>query len=372
VENHAKYGDSIYFHDGGSGLYVNLFIASELTWSEKGLKLRQETGFPDEQASRLVFGLEQPTEMSVHVRHPFWSTRGFEIRINGERPAVASQPGQYATITRTWRSGDRIEIRTPFELRKEGFADNRNRFAFLHGPLVLAAEVDARKPIPAIVAEDRELLESLTPVEGKPSTFAASGEAFRIPGESGARVTLEPFFKIHGGRIYTVYWDAFTPEQWKTKEAEYQAELNRQKAWEALTVDQVLPANDQNERDHKVAGERTGSGHFGERSYRHATDGGWFEWQVKVLPDTPQELRVTYWGSDGGNRTFDVLVDGVKLATQKLQNNQPGRFFDEVYPLPADLLKGKQQVAVRFQAHANSFAGGVFGVRVMRTESAKQ
>ena len=35
MENHAKYSDTIYFHDDGA-LYVNLFIPSELTWKDKG------------------------------------------------------------------------------------------------------------------------------------------------------------------------------------------------------------------------------------------------------------------------------------------------------------------------------------------------
>jgi DUF1680 family protein len=46
IENHAKYGDSIYFHDGGRGLFVNLLVPSELTWKEQGLTVRQETRFP--------------------------------------------------------------------------------------------------------------------------------------------------------------------------------------------------------------------------------------------------------------------------------------------------------------------------------------
>ena len=46
MENHAKYGDSIYFHDA-EALWVNLFIASSVRWTEKGLSLRQTTRFPD-------------------------------------------------------------------------------------------------------------------------------------------------------------------------------------------------------------------------------------------------------------------------------------------------------------------------------------
>ncbi len=75
---------------------------------------------------------------------------------------------------------------------------------------------------------------------------------------------------------------------------------------------------------------------------------------------------MTYWGSDGGNRTFDILVDGQKLATQTLANNRPDEFYDQPYPLPRALLEGKDHVTVVFQAHPGNFAGGVFGLRVVR------
>ena len=115
-------------------------------------------------------------------------------------------------------------------------------------------------------------------------------------------------------------------------------------------MDCVNPGEEQNERDHKLQGERTAAGDFGGRKWRHATDGGWFSWELKVLPDQPQELWVTYWGSDGGNRVFDILVDGEKIATQRLENNRPDQFYDEVYAIPAEMTKGKDRVTVRFQA----------------------
>ena len=81
--------------------------------------------------------------------------------------------------TRTWKSGDTVEIAMPFSLRTEGFRDNPHRFAFLNGPLVLCAEVDPRKPFPAIVADEAKRCRSLKPVAGKPSTF--TGSAGRVP-----------------------------------------------------------------------------------------------------------------------------------------------------------------------------------------------
>jgi len=367
IENHAKYGDSIYFHDGDRALYVNLFIASELDWQARGVQLRQETRFPDQASSRLVLRCQQPAEWELRVRHPWWATAGLEIRVNGQLQSLASQPGSYAVLTRTWQDGDTVELSFPFSLRTEGFRDNPRRFAFLHGPLVLCAEVAEGQPRPAVVAEPNQALASLTPVADRPSTFQGPAAVFRVAGQQdGAGVRLEPFYQVHGPRPYVVYWDAFTPAEWQAREAEYLAEQARQQALQARTVDWVDVGHEPSERDHRLQGERHAAGDFGGRKWRHAPE-GWFSWQVRVLPDQPQDLSVTYWGSDVG-RVFDVLVDGEKVATQKLHSNKPDEFFDEVYPLPSPLTKGRSQVTVKFQSHPGNTAGGVFGVRVLRRE----
>jgi DUF1680 family protein len=365
VENHAKYGDSIYFHDD-KNLFLNLFIASELNWKTKGLKLRQETKYPDEASTRLTLTCEKPTELGLVIRRPWWATKAFEISVNGEKQAAAGQPGSFITINRAWKTGDAVEIAMPFSLYTEGFRDNPRRFAFLNGPLVLCAEVDAKKTFPAVVAEDGHVLDGIKPLPDRPNTFAGSPDEFRIANEPDAKgVTLEPFYKMHGARAYAVYWDQYTPAEWREKEGDNKTQSDRQKASEAGIVDAVNPGEEQNERDHKMQGDKTESGDFNERMWRHATDGGWFSWDVKVIPDQPQELHVTYWGSDGGNRNFDVLVDGVKIATQKLENNKPDNFYDEIYKIPADMVKGKDKVTVKFQGHENNYAGGVFGLKVV-------
>jgi DUF1680 family protein len=363
VENHARYGDSIYFHDGKDALYWNLFIASELDWKDKGVKLRQETNYPEDGRSRLVFTCDKPIALALHVRHPAWATGGIEVTVNGRKESVASKPGSYAVLRRTWQSGDAVEVSMSLPLHTEAFRDNTRRLAILQGPLVLAAEVAPRKPVPAVVAEERKLLDGLAPVRGKASTFTGPADEFRTPGqENAAGVTLEPFYKMHGGRHYVVYWDVLTPEQWQARQKREEAERARRKELEARTVDVVRPGD---ERGHKMKGERTASGEFDGRHWRHATDGGWFSYEMKVQPDRPQSLLVTYWGSDGGNRVFDILVDGTRVATQKLQYNKPDTFYDETYSIPPELTRGKQTVTVKFQAQPDRWAGGVFEVRVV-------
>jgi len=149
-------------------------------------------------------------------------------------------------------------------------------------------------------------------------------------------------FLVHlGDRHYVVYWDLFTRAQWQARETEYAAELAQRKELESRTVDLVNPGEEQNERDHKFAAEKSETGVFGNRGWRHADDGGWFRYVLKVLPARPQELSVTYWGSAADRRVFDILVDGRKLATETLENNRPDRFYDQTYALSGELTKAR-------------------------------
>jgi hypothetical protein len=284
---------------------------------------------------------------------------GFEIRVNGVRQADESKPGSYAVVARIWRSGDTVEVVMPFSLRTEGFRDNPRRLAVLYGPLVLCAETEEgdlnEAPYPAIITEEGRLPAGLEPVPGKPCTFSGTSRVLRLAEGNDRTVTLEPIHTMHGNHKYVVYWNALTPSEWQTYEA-------RRKTLNARTVDLVLPGNGQNERDHRLQGAKTETDG---NSWRHAVDGGWFSWDLKVLPGEPQDLRVKYWGGDSGGREFDILVDGDRLATLKLDNNRPGEFYEDTYPIPDQVTRGKAKVTVKFQAHTGKIAGGVFGCAIL-------
>ncbi len=358
VENHAKYGDSIYCHQGQTELWANLFIASELRWPAAGVVLCQETSYPREGRTRFVFTCMTPIALRLHIRHPYWATSGFELRVNGAKAADDSRPGSYAVLARTWQDGDTVEVVMPFSLRTEGFRDNPRRVAMLYGPLVLCAESEASKrdddSFPAIIGREGNLTAALEPVPGSPCTFRGSAQVLRPALEDALGATLEPIHTMHGNRRYVVYWNVFKPAEWQTNLAQY-------------LVDRVLPGNEQSERDHALQGTNTQTDG---RNWRHAPDGGWFSWDLKVRPGQPQELRVKYWGGDTGGREFDILIGGAKLATVKLDNNKPGAFYEETYPIPATMTQGRTNITVRFQAHPGKLAGGVFGCATLVSQTA--
>jgi hypothetical protein len=111
MENHAKYGDTIYFH-GRDALYVNLFIPSELHWTDKGVAVRQETKFPEEETTTLTFDCASPAKFALHIRRPAWAG-AMTVRVNGRKQKVMTGPGSYLTIERVWRKQDKVEVRLP-------------------------------------------------------------------------------------------------------------------------------------------------------------------------------------------------------------------------------------------------------------------
>jgi hypothetical protein len=386
MENHVRYGEAIYFHNTNT-LWVNLFIASELDWKERGVKVRLDTRWPDSDQATLTFTCDAPQDFTLRLRHPHWANRTMQVLVQGKSTLtddagrITSQsqpttrigvPGEnasgYSDHRRPWRTGDRVEIAMPRTLRTESMPDNPKRIAVFYGPTLLAADLGpvndpaADKPgyVPALVTAGKPVADWVKPV-------SLEQQKFRTDGVGRPReVELVPFHRLQDRR-YTVYLDEFTAADWTKREQEIRAEQEREARLAARTVDLLRIGEMQPERDHNLQGERTSAGEFGGRKWRHATDGGWFAFDLKVLPDQPQELLVTYWGSDGGNRVFDVLVDGQKLATQRLENNQPGKFYDERYAIPPALTRGKSKIAVRFQAHPGAWAGGVFGVRLLRS-----
>jgi DUF1680 family protein len=215
TEEYAKLNDSIYFHDE-DGIYVNLFIASEVNWSERKFRLRQETAFPEQAGTMLTVDADQPVKLTLRVRVPAWVAGGATVKINGKQSDVSAAAGSYLAITRTWTRGDRVEIGLPMELRYESMADDHFLRAILYGPLVLAGKLgkeglsqemqlgpmgpEIKKApaikIPEFEAGKKRLDEWIKPGD-RPMKFETSGQK--------ANVSLEPFYKVSGER-YSLYW----------------------------------------------------------------------------------------------------------------------------------------------------------------------
>lgn len=138
-ESHAKYPEAIYYHKEDS-LYVNLFIPSELNWEDKGMTLMQRTSFPEEETTVMTVSMTEASRATVLLRWPSWSSKP-EVKVNGRRVAVKVQAGEYVPVTRTWKDGDRIEVRYPMSFRLEKMPDDPSMAAVFYGPVLLAGRL---------------------------------------------------------------------------------------------------------------------------------------------------------------------------------------------------------------------------------------
>jgi len=150
-------------------------------------------------------------------------------------------------------------------------------------------------------------------------------------------------------------------QQAKARDAARKAALNK------LKIDSINIGIAESENSHNMKGHETRSGNFDGRNWRDAAPGGWFEYTLKILPEVPVKLWCTYWGGDE-RRSFDILVEGRQIVSQKLDNNRPGEFFDCLYSIPAELTEDKSSIVVRFAGHQGSIAGGIFGLATIRSE----
>jgi DUF1680 family protein len=193
MENHAKYGDSIYFHDATS-LYVNLFVASELSWEAKNLRITQQTRFPDEDATRLVLHSDAPRRVSLKIRHPSWCSR-VTVSVNDHREVVSRAAARYIEIERTWRDGDRVEVTLPMARRLEPLPHAPNLVAVMSGPLVLAGRLGTAGLTPGadIIVNERKSGEMLNRPMDVP------------PLAKSRQLELAPWHRMAHER-YTLYW----------------------------------------------------------------------------------------------------------------------------------------------------------------------
>lgn len=219
-ENHAKYGEGIYYHNE-NGIYVNLFIPSELTWNEKGIKLVQQTKFPEEATTHITIEEVRNGQISVYIRYPSWASSGATVSVNGKKVKISQKPGSYIALNRNWKVGDKIDVTYPMSLRLVPTNDNPDMAAVVYGPVVLSGDMGTKGiEAPAPFAHDqldyrnypvpddiistlnisgRKLNDCITPVNGKPLEFKTVNVASK-------EITLIPYYKIDKQR-YVIYWN---------------------------------------------------------------------------------------------------------------------------------------------------------------------
>ena len=370
VESFAKLGDSIYFHDAiRSGSTCS---SPQLNWAEKGLPWNSRPVSPNSRKRRCGSGSSNLSN-SRFVCVPSWAVRkGILGQAQRGSTGGARKALELPRDQTYLEGGDTLEVRNAHEPSPRSDARNPNLAReSLYGPIVLVGRLDelsneqrnehntspsgAPCPVPWFTVDDNDLNSWIEPSGSRPLEFRTRGRQ--------TNVTLEPSYSLFGHH-YAVYWEIFRTGSPAHRAKLTEIEQRRQLA--ARTVDTVDIGDATSESAHALSGERTGSGSGNNRHWRHAYDGGWFSYRMKVAADEPMTLQCDFWGSESPPRRFDILVDGTKITTLELNHNQPGRFFTTETDLPPHHSVRRRRSRFVSRAHPGNTAGGVFGLRLLR------
>ena len=392
MENHGKYGQFIYTHVGNA-LYVNLFVASELNWKEKGLTLKQETAFPYAETSKITI-TSGKGQFPLLVRYPNWVKPGaFSVKVNGKAVDIISGPSSYVTIDRKWKKGDVIEVTFPMHNSIKYLPNVPQYIALMHGPILLGMKTGT-EDLAGLIADDSRfgqyaggkklpineapilindnietIADQITPIDGKPLHFALKIKMENTSQLStfNSQLELQPFFEIHDSR-YMIYWLALSEDSYKGYLDDLAKQEQERQALEASTIDKVQPGEQQPETDHKMETDRSNVGNTNDVFFRDARNGHYFSYLMQTGGETDLTLRLTFWGQDEWRTCeFDIMIDDQLMCsvnnTHKWRTSQ---FKTEDYVIPADLLKGKTQVRVKFVSKSGKQVGEIYGVRLIK------
>lgn len=385
MENHGKYGQFVYTHHADN-LFVNLFVASELNWKDKGIVLRQETQFPYSEQSRLTIQ-KGKGQFTLQVRYPGWVKPGqFEVKVNGKAQPVVTGPSSYVAISRQWKKGDVVELTFPMHNSVKYMPNLPQYVALMHGPIMLAMKtgtedlarlisddsrfgqmaVGRKLPVdqaPILINNDIEdIANQLQPVSGKPLHFTLTTKMV-----NEIRNELMPFFELHDAR-YMMYWLALSEDSYKGYLDRLAKQEQERQALEARTTDKVQPGEQQPESDHFMETDNSQVGNTNDVFFRDARDGHYFSYLLQTGGETGLSLRLKYWGvGEWKSHEFDILVDDqLVTSVNNTGKYRISEFKYETYPIPVELLKGKKQVRVKFVAKPRKQIGEIYEVRLVK------
>ena len=408
LENHSRYGHFIYTRsESNDTLYVNLFTPSKLE-SDK-FQVTQENSYPEQSSTKIT--INKGGRFTLAVRHPWWTTDGYAVKVNGEAADINVTTGEsgYAFVERDWKEGDVVEASIPMELRYEECPDYPDYIAFKYGPILLAAQTTASSmeeagagsleyedlpnqfadgsrwghspasmatpkslsSAPLLIGAREEVLERITPT-GQPLQFEIDVKSEWVK-NGWDKLRLVPFYQIHEAR-YQCYWYNRTADEFKDSDMALADSLEM--VLNNRTIDFVGTGEPQSELAHEAEySETSNTGIAGNELYRDVKAGGYIQYTLFNHAGKADSVSILCrFNVFDHNRKSAIYIDGVKLTDVVVPEttgkaNAQG-LFDMEYPIPAEMMKNedgtpKGQIVFRLQASETTMAPGLYYLRLL-------
>ncbi len=375
MENFTKLGSSIYFREENS-IIVNLFISSEVTDGELGIRLIQEADLPASDmvkfTVRFIGNEAEEKKFSVKVRTPDWCA---DPTFMAEGKKV-SMENEYFVAEGNWKDGDAFGIKLPCHVEAKGLPDCKNVFAFKYGPILLSAELGTENMIDGTTGVDvtiptNKIVESeyLNISEGSVAGFIEDIDnrlkkdpyslRFTLTGTDRELVFTPHYLKRR--ERYGIYWYFLD----RSDEGKDEAERRKyeEKRRENI-LDTVQPGYGQYENDELHAMEDNKSvGQTAGGTTRYAAPGGSFAYHMLVEEDKDLILELHFLRSENG-KPLQIFIGDEEIFNGRLHYTGANEEYAVEHIIPADLVrKSLENRTVEGKAVKTvkvSFKGGMF------------
>lgn len=344
LENHSKYGEAIYFHNGND-ILINLYIPSTLQYEDKGFSMRMEGNYPLDNEIKLTVLENTDFDGAIQFRCPQWlDASRVKVSVNGQAQEINAD-GDFIGVRQVWQAGDVITLSMPLELRYE-LSEEPNVVSLFYGPLVIVPDLEN-------VATNSDYVNNVWDQQGDTQIDKYPD----FPNFDQSKEELSMWMKQKEG---TLEFTAQGVNQVYTFVPFYQANHMRtsiyqrfvgekDKAWEDSYIPDRILFN-VNEIEHAYGG-RTFLERNCNRYYRHVAEGRSLSYTMKLSkePGLQHWIAIKHQGWETeqvGNYDVyidDVLIGSVGSCERLKQFTYPTVFFR----IPLEHTNGKSSVNLK-------------------------
>jgi DUF1680 family protein len=191
IEAFSSLNSGIYYHND-SILWVNMYVPSKVTWTEKDIDIEQAGNFPSDSSIEFTISAKKRSAFNLKLLVPSWAKKA-DVYINNKKQSIKITPDSYISLNREWKNNDKIRLVFHYDFYIKSMPDDKNVIAIFYGPVLLSFE-SATEMI--LKGDYHSILNNLSVVD-------ISNHAFHLL-NNGKTYLLRPLYDIES-ESYGVY-----------------------------------------------------------------------------------------------------------------------------------------------------------------------
>lgn len=145
--NHAQgwpyYAEHVFMATPDNGLAAMLYseaVVKAKVGNGTEVSITSKGHYPFDEATAFTLTMAKNTSFPFYLRVPAWCADA-KVKINGVIVKKNPSPSSYVRINRLWKSGDKVELILPMQLRVDTWTSNKNSISVNRGPLTYSLKI---------------------------------------------------------------------------------------------------------------------------------------------------------------------------------------------------------------------------------------